>query len=381
MYIANQEELDAFVARASKSSLLAIDTEFLREKTYYPQLCLLQMATEDEVVIVDPFSMDDLGVLAPLLTSRHTVKLFHAGNQDLDILFHECGVATCPVFDTQIAAALLGYTQQMGYGPLVNSLCGVNLKKVDSFTDWSKRPLSRSQIKYAADDVVYLPQMYHKMTKKLRELGRLDWLADDFRSLEDPARYETNARDRFKHLKRISQLNRHQMSAAREVAAWREERAQRCNLPRKWILTDEQIIEACKREAKTIDELFMVRGVSDRISTKDARHVVSCLRAGFDAPREDWPMLNERAKSEVNVDSIVDVMSALVRLRARQNDIAFQTLASHASLADVARGYEDVDVLQGWRREIIGSDLLALLAGHLFLKMKNGRLVIEEADR
>ena len=189
MYIANQESLEAFVERARSSSVLAIDTEFLREKTYYAKLCLLQLATDDEAVIVDPFEVDDLGVLEPLLADEGIVKLFHAGGQDLEIILREVGVIPRPVFDTQVAAALLGYTQQIGYAALVHAECGVSLKKIDSFTDWSRRPLSDSQREYAADDVVYLPRLYASMRAALEEKGRLSWLDRDFEELCDPARY------------------------------------------------------------------------------------------------------------------------------------------------------------------------------------------------
>ncbi|MEF9877457.1 MAG: ribonuclease D, partial [Gordonibacter sp.] len=259
MYIATQENLVAFAERAATSSVLAIDTEFLREKTYYAKLCLLQMATDSETVIVDPFGVDDLGVLVGLLEDERIVKLFHAGGQDLEIILREVGVLPKPVFDTQVAAALLGHTQQIGYASLVHAECNVSLKKTDSFTDWSRRPLSDSQLDYAADDVVYLPRLYASMRAALEEKGRLSWLGRDFEDLVDPQRYDTNERTRYKRLKRVSQLSRRQLSAAREVASWRELEAQRRDVPRKWVVTDEQVVEACKREARTIDELFMVR--------------------------------------------------------------------------------------------------------------------------
>ena len=373
MYIATQENLAAFVERARSSSVLAIDTEFLREKTYYAKLCLLQMATDDEVVIVDPFEMDDLSVLAPLLTDERIVKLFHAAGQDLEIILREVGVLPRPVFDTQIAAALLGHTQQIGYAALVHAECGVSLKKIDSFTDWSRRPLSASQRDYAADDVVYLPRLYAGMRAALEEKGRLHWLDHDFEELSDPARYEANERERFRRLKRVSQLSRRQLSAAREVAAWRELEAQRRDVPRKWVVTDEQIVEACKREARTIDELFMVRGLSDRLSTKDARAVVSLISSALSAPPDTWPELDRCGKSEPNVDAELDLMSARVRLRAKEHGIAFPTLASHDDLARVARGYrEGVDLLRGWRRAIVGEELLELLDGRLALSLDGG---------
>jgi len=370
VYIDNQETLEAFVERARASSVLAIDTEFLREKTYYARLCLLQLATDDEVAIVDPFAVNDLHVLVPLLADRGIVKLFHAGGQDLEILYREVGMLPEPIFDTQVAAALLGHTQQIGYGALVHSVCGVNLKKVDSYTDWSRRPLSDSQLEYAADDVVYLPGIYREMCAMLDARGRREWLAPDFAELSDPARYEADPRQRFRRLKRVSSLSRRQLSAAREVAAWREEEAARRDVPRKWVITDEQIVEACKREARSIDELFMVRGMREKLPTRDARTVAALLRKGLDEPQDRWPVLDRASKSEPNVDAQLDLMEAVVRLRARENGIAMQTLASRDDLARLARGYtEEVDVLRGWRRAMVGEELLDLLAGRLALSL------------
>ena len=381
MYIANQESLEAFVDRARSSSVLAIDTEFLREKTYYARLCLLQLATDDEVVVVDPFAVESLAVIEPLLTDESIVKLFHAGDQDLEILYHEVGALPHPVFDTQIAAALLGQSQQVGYGALVHAECGVSLKKIDSFTDWSRRPLSDSQLEYAADDVVYLPRLYRMMTKELTEKGRLTWLDHDFEELVDPARYEQDPRERYRRLKRGNQLTLQQLSAAREVAAWRETEAQRRNIPRKWVLTDEQIVEACKREARTIDELFMVRGMREKLSTRDARKVVSLLKSGLDLPESAWPEPDRPSRNEPNVDAQIDLMNALVRLRSKENGIAMQTLASHAELSQVARGHhEGVDVLKGWRRALIGEELLELLAGKLSLRLVNGEVTVERVE-
>lgn len=379
MYIANQEDLEAFAKRAMRSSVLAIDTEFLREKTYYAKLCLLQLATDDETAIVDPFEVDDLRVLAPLLENESVVKLFHAGGQDLEILLREVGVLPRPLFDTQVAAALLGHTQQIGYAALVHAECGVTLKKIDSFTDWSRRPLSESQLEYAADDVAYLPRMYERMRAQLVELGRLAWLDRDFEDLADPKRYATNERERYRRLKRVSQLSRRQLAAAREVAAWRELEAQRRDVPRKWVVTDEQIVEACKREARTIDELFMVRGMSDRLSTKDARCVVALMSSALDAPPDAWPEPDRCGKNEPNVDAELDLMCALVRLRAKQNGVAFPTLASHDDLARVARGYrEGVDVLRGWRRSLVGEELLRLLEGKIALSLSDGEVKVTE---
>ena len=377
VFIASQENLDAFVERAKLSSVLAIDTEFLREKTYYAKLCLLQLATDDEVAIVDPFKVRNLKVLAPLLLDEGIVKLFHAAGQDLEILLREVGVLPRPVFDTQIAAALLGHTQQIGYAALVHAECGVTLRKSDSFTDWSCRPLTPSQLDYASDDVVYLPRMYEAMHAKLAAKGRLEWLDPDFEELSDPEHFQGDDRERFRRLKRVSQLSRRQLSAAREFAAWRETEARKRNVPRKWVVTDEQIVEACRREARSIDELFMVRGMRERVTTRDARAVVALMVKGFDAPAEEWPEYDQGARSERNVDAEVDLMTALVRLRAKENGVAFQTLASHGDLAAVARGHVDnVDLLRGWRRALVGEELLDLLQGKIALSLEDGELKV-----
>ncbi len=365
MFITDQADLESFATRACGSSLLAIDTEFLREKTYYAKLCLLQMQSDEETVIVDPFAVDDLTVLADVFTNPGVLKLFHAGSQDIEILYRVVGVMPTPIFDTQLAAALLGHTQQIGYGALVNLCCGVQLKKIDSYTDWSRRPLSPSQVNYAADDVVYLPAVYRKVSGQLASLGRTHWLDPDFAELVDPKKYAVNERDRYRRLKRVGQLKPRQLSAARELAEWRELKAERSDIPRKWVMTDEQIVEACKREARSIDELFMVRGLSDKLSTRDARAVVACIVRGLDTPMEDWPEHARPSRNEANVDVVVDLMSAVVRKRARENNIAFQTLCNHSDLAKVARGYRDVAILQGWRRDIVGNELLDLLAGRL----------------
>ena len=381
VYIANQESFEAFLDRARSSSVLAIDTEFLREKTYYAKLCLVQLATDDEVAIVDTFKIDDLSAMAAVLEDENVMKVFHAAGQDLEIIWHEVGCMPKPLFDTQVAAALLGHTQQIGYGALVHAVCGVQLKKIDSFTDWSRRPLSDSQLDYAVDDVVYLPRMYNRMRSELERLGRLHWLDPEFEEMSSSERFESDERQRYKRLKRVGQLSRRQLACAREVAAWRELTAQKRDVPRKWVITDEQIVEACKREARTIDELFMVRGMREKLGTRDARTVAALMKSALDAPPSTWPEPDRSGKNEPNVDAPLDLMSALVRLRAKENGVAFPTLASHDDLLRVARGYrEGIDLLRGWRRALVGEELLELLDGKLFLSVSGFDLEVRRAD-
>ncbi|WP_050749538.1 ribonuclease D [Slackia heliotrinireducens] len=382
MLITEQTQLDAFVEHARAHKVLAIDTEFMREKTYWPKLCLIQLATPERAVAVDPLRLHDLSALNVLFQDENILKLFHASRQDLEIINIEMGCLPAPIFDTQIAAALLGHTTQIGYGPLVMNELGVHLKKADSYTDWSRRPLTKSQLQYALDDVIYLPKLYDSMSRKLKKLNRMDWLASDFRDLSDPSNYEKPPEERFLHLKRVNQLNQQQLACARNVAAWRERKAMKRNIPRKWVLTDEQLVEICKREPQSIDELFMVRGVDRILKLDDAREVLRECQAAYREDPETWPELPRPAKSERNVDAQVDLMTALVRLRARENNVAFQVLVSHDELVHIARGhYERCDVLKGWRKRMVGDELLKLVNGELALRIEDGNLKVTRRSR
>lgn len=372
--------LQEFADACMKSSYMAIDTEFLREKTYYPKTCLVQIGIEGTIAIIDPFPLSDLKALARPLSDPGILKIFHACTQDMEIVLRETGVLPAPVFDTQIAATLLGKNQQASYALLVSQYCDVELAKKDSFTDWSRRPLSPSQVQYAADDVLYLPHIYEKMVEALKEKGRLEWLTDAFEELSHPDKYLVDPYERYKKLKRVNQLKPRQMAAAREFAAWRELKAQSRNIPRKWVVSDEQIVEACRREACTLDELFMVRGLRDTLRTSDAREVIACIKKGLNCPKDELPTLKNKARSEANVDAIVDVMSGIARKCAKENDIAPQTLASHAELTKLARGhYDECELLNGWRKHLLGNQLLDLLAGKVSLRITDGNLEIERS--
>ena len=315
--------------------------------------------------------------MAPVLTNPDVVKIFHASSQDIEILYHETGVVPTPVFDTQVAAALLGKTQQASYASLVHMFCGVTLPKKDSFTDWSRRPLSDSQVEYAADDVTYLPKIYHDMVARLKEKGRLSWLDDAFAEISNPKKYEIDPRMRWRKLRRVNQLSPRQIAAAREFAAWREERAQKANIPRKWVVSDEQIVEACRREARSLDELYMVRGMRESLRPAEGRVALKCIKRGLECPEEELPVVQKAHKSEANVDIAVDLMNAIVHLRARQNRIAPQTLAPQNELMKLARGHEeDCELLSGWRYRVVGKELSEFLNGGFSLRLDDGNLVI-----
>lgn len=234
MYISTHQALLDFCQRAREFDAIAVDTEFLRERTFHPRLCLVQIATPAESVAVDPLVIDDLSPLAELMADESVTKVFHACSQDMEVMLHTVGVLPRPIFDTQVAAAFLGERQQISYGALVQTFCGVSLPKTESLTDWSRRPLTDKQIEYAIDDVKYLIVAYTEMMSRLRELGRVDWVLDELRPLADESHYRADRHEAFRKVKRINSCSRHQLGIARELAAWREDRAERRNIPRKW---------------------------------------------------------------------------------------------------------------------------------------------------
>ncbi len=377
MYISSQKELIEFVDRASSSSVLAIDTEFMRERTYYPKLCLLQLASDDEIAIIDPFEIDDLTILRTLFEDESIIKVFHAGYQDIEIIIHEIGCVPKPLFDTQIAASLFNSTYQISYAALVNQICGIKLKKSDSFSDWSARPLTDSQIKYAKEDVYYLRILYRELIDILKKRGRFEWLEDEFKPLMDRDNFVCREQEMFRRLKHVGQLTPRQMAAAREVAAWREIEARKRNLPRRHILPDEQIVESCRREPRSLNDLFMVRGMREKLDMNQSRLILSLMRKALDSAPSSWPVLHTTYKNEQNVDIEVEMLASIVRLKAKQYEISASLIAKNAELASLARGYhENLPLLSGWRKNIIGSTLLDFLEGKCTLGIIDGEPTI-----
>lgn len=381
-YISNQAQLEQLVEQLEGSRVLAIDTEFLREKTYYPKLCLLQLNNGKIQALVDPMGIDDLSVLAPILVDKSCVKIFHAGTQDIEILHHVTGVVPTPVFDTQVAAALLGHPLQVGYGPLVRAVCDVRLAKADSYTDWSRRPLTDHQLKYALDDVVYLPHIYDVFTSELEKQGRLSWIEDDLAALSDPARYECDPREMWHKVKRASTLSRPQLAIAREVAAWREQTAMKRDIPRKWVLPDEAVVEISRKAPKTRERLLEVRGLDRKLNNYDVNQVLEAVRRGKDLPQSQWPRIERHRSGDHGAQGAVELLSALVESRAKANGVATPLLASHAELERLARGHrEGLEVLSGWRYEMVGAELVDLLDGKLALCLEGDRIEVTERHR
>lgn len=375
MYVRTAEELKQLVEKLAEAPVLAVDTEFMRERTYWARLCLIQIGTDDVSAIVDPLAIEDLSPLWNILRDPATLKVLHAGQQDLEIMWRLMDDTVRPIFDTQVAATLAGFPQQVGYGAIVKELLGVELDKSDTYTDWAKRPLSATQVEYALNDVRYLPQVYRKLLERLEAHGRMPWLRADFERLERVESFRVDPEEMFRRLKRLSSLNRRQLGVVQKVAAWRELEAQRRDIPRRWVIGDESLVEIARRCPVDAASLSGVRGVADKLSKSAYPGLLAAVKAGVEIPEEDLPRLDKRKRKPADIDGAVDLMAALVRLRAKQHDVAVPLLASRDDLEHLAAGDRDTSpLLEGWRRSIVGDELIELLEGSLALTLVDGAL-------
>jgi ribonuclease D len=371
--ITTDSQLREFADRASRSEVLAVDTEFMREKVYHPRLCLVQLGTDDEQVAVDPFAITDTAPLVRLFSNPFITKVFHACAQDMEVLLQYVGMLPRPLFDTQIAASYLGDRSQIGYAALVEERCGVVLAKTESLTDWSRRPLDAAQLSYALDDVRYLPAIWRAMRDELAERGRSSWVADEFEAASDPAAYVHNPTDAWKRVKRVNALSRRQLAVARELAAWREERASAIDRPRRWVLSDELVVEVAKRMPQNAEALRRIRGAAD-LSPADQRSVVEAVGRGRACPEGDLPVCERYARPSADEECACDLMYALARLVAAREGLAVSMLASRDDLMAHLHDPGSSPLSSGWRHEVLGSQLDELLAGRAGLTIKEGRV-------
>ena len=371
MYISTPQDLAEFCERAAAFDAVAVDTEFLRERTYRPRLCLIQVATPKECVAIDPLAIDDLGALAQLMRNRRVMKVFHACGQDLEVLFHALGTLPKPIFDTQVAAAFLGQRVQSSYNELVRTYCGVNLPKADSLTDWSRRPLAPSQLEYALDDVRYLIQAYARVSRELEDKGRLRWVASELAPLTDPDHYVVDRFAMYKRVKRVASLTRHQLALARELAAWREARAEKTNVPRKWVMADETLLAVCKRAPQSVADLRCVRG-TEQLTDRDAEMAVAAVRRGLACPAEKLPPAGKRRTApDTELECVSDLMYALLRLISERSGVATTMIASREDLIGYVTDPQGSRLSQGWRHELVGATLDDLLEGRVGLTVKD----------
>ncbi len=376
MYISTYEELSAFCERAARFDAIAVDTEFLRERTYHPRLCLVQVATPDECVVIDVIAIDNLAPLAILMRDEGTVKVFHACSQDMEVLNYTLGALPAPIFDTQVAAAFLGERMQASYNGMVHAFCGVTLPKSESLTDWSRRPLTPEQIEYALDDVRYLIKAYDVIMERLDKSGRASWVLDEIKPLTDRSHYVVDRRVAFKRVKRVNSLTRRQLAVARELAAWREARAEYSNIPRKWLMSDEVLIALSKRPPHDAASLRRVRG-TEQLSDADVAAALSVIARGESCPADKYPFIARTHKpASPELESVIDLMYALIRLVGERSGVATAMIASRDDLVDYVDHPQDSPLREGWRFELVGTLIDDLLNGDIGLTVKDRALEI-----
>lgn len=356
--------------------VLALDTEFLREKTYYSQLCLLQVAAEGVVACVDPLALDTLDPLLDILYDPSVIKVLHSARQDLEIFFDLRGDLPRPLFDTQIAATLQGFGDQIGYANLVQKMLAVELDKLATRTDWSQRPLEAEQLSYAEDDVRYLFKIYYQQVEQLTAKGRMDWLQEDFDALTAIESYALPADDLWKRVRGSQKLKGVQLAILRGLAAWREQRAQNSNRPRRWILKDEVLVDMARRGPSDIAGLEKIRGLESNSIKKNAPALLEVIEQARATAAESWPLRKEGRRLSSAQDALVDLLMAVLRLRAVENEVSPAVLASRKELESLVAGSTDCPVLHGWRGELAGHDLQAVLSGEKVLSVSDGRLLL-----
>ena len=377
-YIDKPEQLAELCNKISQESWIALDTEFIREKTYYPVFCLLQIATPEWVVCVDPIALPELSELLKVINNPEITKVFHSSRQDLEILYQLTGEVTYPVFDTQIAAPLLGFQENPGYAMLVSNLLNINLSKAHTRTDWTARPLSEAQINYAADDVIYLCMVYKKMYQKLEELGRLSWLEKDFEQLKNQELYQMPPKNAWLKMKGRNRLTGKQLSIIQKLAEWREKTAQSENRPKNWLIRDDLLLELAKLQPESVNELAKIRNLNERVVRRYGKKICSLIN---EAKLNPPIPLDEKAKStkkSKKQEAILDVLSAVVRKRADENALNPMILADRKVLEKMLHEDEDNPLLQGWRYSMVGKELQGLLKGQYTITLNSDDLLIIE---
>lgn len=373
MYLSTQEQLDDFCRQIAGEKVIAVDTEFLREKTYYPKLCLVQIGAGELTAAIDPLLVGDLAPLARIFEDPSVTKVLHACGQDLEVILDGMGCVCAPVFDTQLAAAFLGMRQQVSYGSLVEAYCGVRLPKAESLTDWSRRPLDPEQLAYAEDDVRYLPGIYDRMVSELARQDRLSWVRPEMEALCDPARIKRDPSEAYLRLRRSGSLTRRQLAVAREVCAWREGVAAERDVPRKWVASDEVVVEVCKRTPGSVDRLRRIRG-TEQISERDAARLLEAVARGAACPAEECPKVTKHLRPSPETEGVIDLMYAVLRLVSEKSGVATQLIATRDDLLDFLQDRDRSPLARDWRWELAGRTLDRLLSGEVGLTVKGGRI-------
>ncbi len=369
MLITKSADVAEFCNEISAAEFVAVDTEFVREKTYWPILCLVQIATPDRAVAIDPLANGiDLQPVNDLMANTSVLKVFHSASQDMQVMFNATGRMTEPVFDTQIAAMVSGYGDQPAYATLVQKIVGVMIDKRSQMTDWSLRPLTDHQVEYAIGDVTHLIKVYNRLTADLESSGRTNWAQEEMGHLRDRGLYDLNPRELWRRV-RLRRPTRRALAVLREITEWREVSAQRRNIPRGWVCRDEALAEIALNAPQTPTALERVRGINERFAHgRDGNAVLDAVQVGMELPDDQCPDPEKGRPPLKGHETLVALLQALLKLRCDENGIAAQLVANRRELDRIATEDDpDIRTLTSWRREIYGNDALALKRGEIAL--------------
>ncbi len=378
--IADSAELAAFCRQQAGTDFLAIDTEFLRDTTYWPKLCLVQIGANDDAVAVDTLADGiDLAPLGELLANPKMLKVFHSARQDLEIFFHLFGQLPAPIFDTQVAAMVCGFGESVSYDRLVSQIVGARLDKVSRFADWSHRPLTPRQLDYALADVIHLRPIYERLSRQLKKSGRAAWLLEEMAVLTTPATYALEPQEAWRRLKSRSN-DRRFLAVLKTLAAWREVEAQRRDVPRNRILRDEQLLDIAAHTPVDAKALARTRGLSrDFAEGRMGRGILEAIKAGQATPADQRPKPPPRHERVSGLGPVVDLLKVLLKAKCESHGVAQKLVASVADLEMIAADDKaEVPALSGWRREIFGADALRLKHGDLALTIRDREVRLAE---
>ncbi len=376
-YIDSNDQLRDFCASVRDDQTCALDTEFVREKTYYPLLALIQLATESRQACIDPLAINDFSPLIELFENPDMVKILHASGQDLELFHHVFGAIPRPLFDTQIAAAVLGYANQIGYADLVRQVCGVQLDKKYTRANWAKRPLSEGELDYAMDDVRYLIEIYHRLHEELERRGRLAWVEADFRRITDAGAFLQDDGELWKKLKGVQRLKGEALNNADQLCRWREQRAREKDRPRRWILKDEDIVDIARFKPKNHRELAQIGNLGSDFIRKTGDELIAVLEQAARMDKADWPRQPKIQRLDNRQQALADSLMAIARLVCDDNDIAIASVLGKKDIDALITGQGRSKLLEGWRHEMLGRHLEDFLAGHTRLLCRDGRLEME----
>ncbi len=367
--ITDSDVLAAFCARQASASYIAVDTEFLRDTSYWPKLCLVQVAGPQDAAVIDVLAPDlDIAPLLELMRRDEVIKAFHSARQDLEIFFNLMGDVPAPLFDTQVAAMVCGFGDSIGYDALARRLTGTRIDKGSRFTDWSHRPLTQRQIDYALSDVVHLRPIYEQLVEQLEQSGRAHWLEDEMAVLRASETYRLEPRRAWRRLK-LRSTDRRFLAVVRELAAWRESEAQTRDVPRNRIIKDEQILDIAAHRPQSTEQLARTRGLNQNIAKgRIGQEILDAVKTGLAVREDERPSFTPKADLPHGLGPLVELLKVLLKMTCERHKVAQKLVASSADLERMAADDDaQVPALTGWRREVFGEHALALKHGRIAL--------------